>query len=142
MKKKIAILSIFMIAMLLLTCNVFATETFDYEGTTYVIDEVKLKISSLGDEIDFLGKDENNNYIFHDYMNEIMYKVNEKECTAMSSQEILDFMNNKYDTYYFAQDDLNIYQEKFKALGLSDQGKFITEDKTVDSNKIYFNYRE
>jgi len=139
MKKKITFLtSIFIIAMLLFTSSVFAAETFTYEGSTYVIDEVKLKLDSLSDDVECWGMDTNNNYVYFDYVNSKFYKVTETECTVMSSQEILDLMNNKYYIHNFIDDNtLNIYQEKLPVAGIQEEGYIITEDKIVDENKVY-----
>jgi len=139
MKKKITFLtSIFIIAMLLFTSSVFAAETFTYEGSTYVIDEVKLKLDSLSDDVECWGMDTNNNYVYFDYVNSKFYKVTETECTVMSSQEILDLLKNKYYIHNFIDDNtLNIYQEKLPVAGIQEEGYIITEDKIVDENKVY-----
>jgi len=136
MKRKITILSIFMIAMLLFTGNVFAAETFTHEGSTYVIDEVKLKLDSLGDAIDCLGMDENNNYVILDINEDKLYKVNENECILMSNQEILDFINTQYEIFNHIGGELEIFQDK------ENKGAYfeyiVTEDEVVDSNKEYY----
>ena len=144
MKKKITLLtSIVMVAMVLFASNVLAAETFIHQGSTYVIDEVTPNISSLGDEVDCWGMDQSNNYIYLDYVNSKFYKVTETACTSMSSQEVLDLMNNTYYTHSFIDhNDLNIYQDKHTLAGGQEEGYIITEDKIVDSSKEYLERTE
>lgn len=154
MKRKITILSIFMIAIMLLTSNVFAVETFTHEGSTYVIDEAKLKLDTLSEDIELIGMDENNNYIIGDESTNLIYKVNEKECTEMSMQDLLDYMNNDgLDIYNDVDDDFNIYQEKSPMFGWFGEYDYETEEQThetaffvspksatIDENITYYEY--
>ncbi len=137
MKRKITFLtSIFMVAMMLFTGSVFAAETFTYDGVTYVIDEVKLKLDSLSDDIECIGI-YNDYYVIIDSIAEKIYKVNEKECILMTNQEVLDFMNSQYDILHSIEEDLNIYEEKMSYYaGMMEL--MVTEDEVVDSNKEYY----
>lgn len=136
MKRKIRFLiSIFMIAMLLFTSSVFATEKFTYDGYTYAIEEVKLKTDSLSDSIRVLEMDENNNYIIEDFETRKIYRVNEKECTLMSNQEILE-LRNKKTTFMVVEPDYSIceYGNPYSY----ELGYIKTEDTQIDSNKEYY----
>lgn len=136
MKRKITfITSLIIIAMMLFTSNVFAAETFNYDGYTYVIEEVKLKTDSLSDSIRVLEMDENNNYIIEDFETGKIYRVNEKECTLMSNQEMLEFRNKK-TTFMVVEPDYSIceYGNPYSY----ELGYIKTEDTQIDSNKEYY----